>query len=79
VRPDRIIRSILAKLSQESAVMIDRPSPPAAPRSGHQRDRPCHSKVAGLDLCLQKLERAVTTIDVHKLCPSIKVLATKDP
>ena len=34
----------LAKLPQGPAVMIDRPPPPAAPKSDHQRDRPCHSK-----------------------------------
>ena len=27
--------------------MIDRPPPPAAPKSGHHADRPCHPKVAG--------------------------------
>ena len=47
LRPPSMINSILAKLSQGPAVMIDRPPPPAAPKSGHRSDRPCHPKVAG--------------------------------
>ena len=57
---------ILAKLTQGPAVMIDRPPPPAVPKSGHRNDRPCHSKVAGQTHCLQKLERALTTEDYSK-------------
>jgi transposase len=57
---------ILAKLTQGPAVMIGRPPPPAAPKSGHRSDRPCHSKVAGQTHCLRKLERATTTVDVPK-------------
>jgi len=43
LRPQRVIDSILAKLSQGPAVMIDRPPPPAAPKSDHRSNRPCHS------------------------------------
>jgi hypothetical protein len=57
---------ILAKLTQGPAVMIDRPPPPAVPKSGHRNDRPCHSKVAGQTHCLQKLERALTTVNARK-------------
>src|SRR6476469_7200660 len=46
--------------------MIDSPPPPAAPKSDHRSDRPCHPKVAGQTYCLQKLERATTTVDVPK-------------
>src|SRR6478609_244401 len=61
-----MINSILAKLTQGPAVMIDRPPPPAAPKSDHRSDRPCHSKVAGQTHCLRSLERATTTVDVAK-------------
>ena len=42
-----MIDSILAALTRGPAVMIDRPPPPAAPKSDHHGDRPCHSEVAG--------------------------------
>jgi hypothetical protein len=66
---------ILAKLTQGPAVMIGRPPPPAAPKSGHRSDRPCHPKVAGQTHCLQKLERAITTVAVPKTrlkCQSLR-------
>lgn len=67
--------SILAKLTQGPAVMIGRPQPPAAPKSGHRSDRPCHSKMAGQTHCLRCLERATTTVDVTKTllkCQSLR-------
>jgi hypothetical protein len=42
-----VIDLILARLMQGPAVRIDRPPSPAAPKSDHHRDRPCHSEVAG--------------------------------
>jgi hypothetical protein len=33
--------------------MIGRPSPPAAPKSDHADDRPCHAEVAGQTTSLQ--------------------------
>jgi hypothetical protein len=66
---------ILAKLTQGPAVMIDRPPPPAAPKSGHRSNRPCHPKAAGQTYCLQKLERATTTVNVPKTllkCQSLR-------
>ena len=36
--------SILGKLTQGPTVTIDRPPPPAAPKSDHRSDRPCHPK-----------------------------------
>jgi hypothetical protein len=42
-----VIDLILAKLTQGPAVMTGRPLPPAAPKSNHQRDQPCHPEVAG--------------------------------
>jgi len=42
-----MITLILARLPQGPAVMIDRPPPPAAPKSDHVGDRPCHPEVAG--------------------------------
>jgi hypothetical protein len=66
---------ILAKLTQGPAVMIDRPPPPAAPKSDHRSDRPCHPKVAGQTHCLRSLERATTTVDVTKTllkCQSLR-------
>jgi hypothetical protein len=59
--------------------MIDRPPPPAAPKSDHRSDRPCHSKVAGQTHCLQSLERATTTVDVTKLCSNVKTSGSKEP
>ncbi|MGH4004388.1 MAG: hypothetical protein ACRDSO_09790, partial [Pseudonocardiaceae bacterium] len=61
-----LIDSILGKLPPGPAVMISRPPPPAAPKSGHRSDRPCHLKVAGQTYCLRSLERATTTINVPK-------------
>jgi hypothetical protein len=57
---------ILTRLTPGPAVMIDRPPPPAAPKSGHRSDRPCHFKAAGQTHCLQKLERAIITVAVPK-------------
>ncbi|HWR47754.1 MAG TPA: hypothetical protein VN327_09140 [Pseudonocardiaceae bacterium] len=35
--------------------MIGRPPPPAAPKSDHHRDRPCHFDVAGQARSLQSV------------------------
>ena len=78
MRSSSMINSILARLAQGPAVMIDRPPPPAAPKSGHHADRPCHPKVAGqtsVCMCWSGQSRQKTP---EKLCPSVKVLATKD-
>ena len=61
-----VIDLILTRLTQGPAVMIGRPPAPAAPKSGHRSDRPCHPKVAGQTHCLRNLERASTTVDVPK-------------
>ena len=34
----------MGTLTQGPAVMIGRPSPPAAPKADHRSDRPCHPK-----------------------------------
>ena len=57
---------IFPRLTQGLAVMIGRPLPPAAPKSGRQGDRPCHSKVAGQTYCLRNMERATTTVGIPK-------------
>ena len=49
---------ILSKLPPGPAVMIGRPPPPAAPKSGSPCDRLCHSKVAGQDTACRVVERA---------------------
>ena len=46
--------------------MIGRPLPPAAPKSNHRSDRPCHPKVAGQTHCRRHVERATTMVDVPK-------------
>jgi len=61
-----VIDLILTRLTQGPAVMIGRPPAPAAPKSGHRSNRPCHPKVAGQTHCLRNLERASTTVDVPK-------------
>jgi len=70
-----VIDLILTKLPQGPAVMIGRPPPPAAPKSGHRSDRPCHPKVAAQTHCLRNLERVTTTVDVPKTllkCQSLR-------
>jgi len=42
-----MIDLILTELTQGPAGMIDRPPPPAAPKSGHRSDRSCRPKRAG--------------------------------
>src|SRR5256885_13880447 len=51
----------LSALTQGPAVMIGRPPPPAAPKSGPPCDRLCHSKVAGPDTACRALGPASST------------------
>src|SRR5205823_4946345 len=67
-------------LTHGPAAMTDRPPPPAAPKSDHRSDRPCHTKVASQTHCLQKLERANTTVVVPKNSAQVsKVSDPKEP
>ena len=74
-----MIDLVLAKLTQGLAVMIGRPPPPAAPKSDHRDDRPCHSEVAGQTPSLQNVERAYQRYAAEKLDSNVQKLATKDP
>src|SRR6266446_3468054 len=66
---------ILSKLPQGPAVMIGRPPPPAAPKSGSPCDRLCHSEVAGQDTACKVVERASPTLRRPKTqdkCQSVR-------
>jgi hypothetical protein len=70
-----LIDLILPRLTQGLAVMINRPPPPATPKSDHRSDRPCHPKVAGQTHCLRKIGAGNTTVEVHKTldkCQSLR-------
>src|SRR5205809_3181256 len=73
----------LGKLTQGPAVMIDRPPPPAAPKSGPGSNRLCHSKVAGQDTACKVVERAFTTLhrpktqDKRQRLSTVGALATR--
>ena len=65
----------LSMLTLGPAVMIGRPPPPAAPKSGPPCDRMCHSKVAGQDTACRVVEGASSTLRRPKTqdkCQSIR-------
>src|SRR5690348_2578483 len=67
----------LSTLTQGPAVMIGRPPPPAAPKSGPPCDRLCHSKVAGQDTACRVVERASSTLRHPKTQDKCQSLRTK--
>src|SRR2546429_7847555 len=67
----------LSTLTQGPAVMIGRPPPPAAPKSGPPCDRLCHSKVAGQDTACRAVERASSTLRRPKTQDKCQSLGTE--
>jgi hypothetical protein len=67
----------LSTLTQGPAVMIGRPPPPAAPKSGPPCDRLCHSKVAGQDTACRIVERASSTLRRPKTQDKCQSLRTE--
>ena len=67
----------LSALAQGPAVMIGRPPPPAAPKSGPPCDRLCHSKVAGQDTACRVVERASSTLRRPKTQDKCQSLRTE--
>jgi hypothetical protein len=67
----------LSALTQGPAVMIGRPPPPAAPKSGPPCDRLCHSKVAGQDTACRVVERASSTLRRPKTQDKCQSLRTE--
>lgn len=61
------------------AVMIGRPPPPAAPKSGPPWDRPCHPKVAGQDTACKLWSGYSRRYAPTKLGTSVEVSVTEEP